>query len=247
MTTFRVIGPGRAGTAVAHGLERAGWEARPAVRRGDPLDEAAAGVDVLVVAVPDRLIPEVAAQVEPVPTTTLVHLSGALGPDALAPHHRRAAVHLLVSLTGSPRDETVLGEGAWFAVDADPGGREAAEQMVSALGGHAFHVPAERRGLYHATAAVGSNHLVALLAQVERLSDLCGVPFEAFLSLARRTLGNVEALGPAQALTGPASRGDWGTIDLHRAALPEAERELYEALSAAAARLAGRDLPPPSV
>jgi len=48
----------------------------------------------------------------------------------------------------------------------------------------------------------------------------------------------VKEVGPQDALTGPASRGDMATIDAHLAALPEAERSTYVALAHAAFELA---------
>jgi len=203
---------------------------------------AAAGTDYLFITVRDVDIPAVAAAVEPDPAAVVVHLSGAAGPEILGPHPRRAAVHPLVSLTEERGADTLL-SGTWFGVDADPGATQAAAELVSALGGRSLAVPAERRALYHATATVASNHLVALLGQVERLASELGLPPEAFIALARGSLDNVAALGAARALTGPVARGDWETVQRHRAALPPRERDLYEALAAEAARLAGRDLP----
>ena len=66
--------------------------------RGDDLAGAARGVDVLVIATPDDAVAAVAAAVSPVPSTTVVHLSGSLGLDALEPHPRRGALHPLVPL-----------------------------------------------------------------------------------------------------------------------------------------------------
>ena len=48
---------------------------------------------------------------------------------------------------------------------------------------------------------------------------------------------NIETLGPSEARTGPASRGDSQTIALHLRALPEDERSLYKLLSDNAKRL----------
>ncbi|MGH9194032.1 MAG: DUF2520 domain-containing protein, partial [Acidimicrobiales bacterium] len=81
-------------------------------------------------------------------------------------------------------------------------------------------------------------HLVALLGQVERLSEAAGVPFEAYVDLAQATLDNVAALGPAAGLTGPAARGDEATIRRHLRALPPDERRAYRSLADAARRLA---------
>src|SRR5439155_6907711 len=142
--------------------------------------------------------------------------------DVLDPHPRRAAIHPLRSL---PTSDTDL-NGAWFAVAGDPVG----DEIVDALGGHRVHVDDGDRAAYHAAACMASNHLVALLGQVERVAGTSGVPFEAYLDLAGATLDNVAELGPAAALTGPAARGDLNTIERHLAALDPSERPAYEAL-----------------
>ncbi len=96
----------------------------------------------------------------------------------------------------------------------------------------------------HAAAVVASNHLVALMGQVQRIGAAAGVPLQAYLDLAAGTLDNVAELGPQAALTGPVSRGDWATLRRHLAAIEPSERPAYLALAEAAARLAQRELPP---
>jgi hypothetical protein len=66
------------------------------------------------------------------------------------------------------------------------------------------------------------------------------VPLAAYLDLARASLGDVVALGPAAALTGPVARGDTATVERHLAAIDPEERPAYLALADRAARLAGR-------
>ena len=88
---------------------------------------------------------------------------------------------------------------------------------------------------------VASNHLVALLGQVERIAAEVDVPLDALIGLARGSLDNVAALGPADALTGPASRGDDETIERHREQLRQRlpdELPAYDALVDLARRLA---------
>jgi predicted short-subunit dehydrogenase-like oxidoreductase (DUF2520 family) len=104
-----------------------------------------------------------------------------------------------------------------------------------------FRLDPADRVRYHATACIASNHLVALLGQVERLAERTGVPFEAFLPLVRGTLDNVAELGVAPALTGPVARGDHETVARHVDALPTDERDTYLALVLEARRLNGRD------
>ena len=229
--SLRVIGPGRAGGSLAGALGAAGWRIERPVRRGEDVVGAAAGVDLLVIAAPDGAIASVAAAVAP-GDAVVAHLAGSLGLGALEPHERRAAVHPLVSLPNAEVGAERLRDGAWFAIAGDP----LAADVVADLAGHAFGVADADRAAYHAAACIASNHLVALLDQVERVAP-DGVPLAAFLDLVRGTVDNVAALGPAAALTGPAARGDWATIERHLDALDPAERPAYEALMQAARRL----------
>ena len=235
MTSVRVVGPGRAGTSMARALHGAGWEVADPVGRGQPVADAARGVDLLVIATPDAAVAEVAAAVEPVEATVIAHLAGSLGLDVLAPHQRRASVHPLVALPDPELGSERL-RGATFAVAGDP----MAEEVVRALGGRSFTVDDDHRAAYHAAACIASNHLVALLGQAERVAATAGVPLDAYLDLVRATVENVAALGPARALTGPAARGDLATLDRHRAVLDPAELAAYDAMVELAARLAGR-------
>ena len=232
--SLRVIGPGRAGRSLAGALERAGWDVAGVLGRGDDIAGAATGVDLLVIATPDVAVATVAQAVTPVPATVVGHMAGSLALDVLAPHVRRASIHPLVSLPDPEIGAARLAANAWFAVAGDG----FAHHVVDALGGRAFSVPDDQRAAYHAAACIASNHLVALLGQVERVATTVGVPFEAYLELARATVDNVAALGPKQALTGPAARGDTATIEKHLAALAQDEHPAYEALAAEARRLA---------
>jgi predicted short-subunit dehydrogenase-like oxidoreductase (DUF2520 family) len=234
----RIIGPGRAGTSLARALTAARWDVAPLLGREDDPAPAARGVDLLVIATPDDRVREVARAVEPVPGTVVAHVAGSLGLRALAPHPRRAAVHPLVALPTPALGARRL-VGSWFAVAGDP----LAHEVVRALSGRWFEVSDADRPVYHAAAVIASNHVVALLGQVERLSEAVGVPFEAYVDLARATLDNVAALGPAASLTGPAARGDEATIRRHLRALPPEERRAYRVLADAARRLAQQPRP----
>lgn len=233
MPTLRVVGPGRAGLSLARALEHRGWDLAGVLGRGDDVGPAARDVDLLVLATPDAAIAAVAAAVEVVPTTVVAHLAGSLGLDVLGRHPRRAAIHPLVAMPDAEVGASRLLAGAWFAVAGD----ELAQRVVGDLGGRWFEVEDEHRSAYHAAAVIASNHLVALMGQVERVAATAGVPLEAYLDLVRATVENVAELGPTAALTGPVARGDWDTIARHVAALDPSEREAYEAMVRAARRL----------
>ena len=233
--TVRVVGPGRAGGSIATALRDVGWTVDLLDRDAD-LSGAADGVDLLLLCVPATAVAQVAAQVRPMPTTVVAHVAGALGLDVLAGHERAAALHPLVSMpTAAVGAERLV--GAWFATAGDP----FVHQVVTALGGRFVDVADADRVEYHAAAAIASNHLVALLGQVQRVADDVGVPLEAYLDLVRGGVESVAAMGPAAALTGPVARGDVDMVRRHLAALPEVERPAYRALALEAALLVGRE------
>jgi predicted short-subunit dehydrogenase-like oxidoreductase (DUF2520 family) len=258
--TAALIGPGRAGTTIALGLIEQGWKivavagrapdaasttaaalalsARPAL-----VSEVARGAALLIVATPDRSIEQAVNTAEPSiePGALVVHLAGSRGLDvfdalrAKRPGVRVGALHPLQSFPSATAGLERL-HGAWAAIAGDA---EVAD-LAHALGLRTFDVPDEERNRYHTAAVVASNHLIALLGQVERIAASCGVPFEAFAPLVRASVENAFALGPAEALTGPIARGDLATVERHLGALDTAERDAYRALAREAARLTGR-------
>jgi predicted short-subunit dehydrogenase-like oxidoreductase (DUF2520 family) len=231
---IRIIGRGRAGGALAGAL--AGRAAVETLGRG-PNRKAASGVDLLVLAVPDQVIAHCAMSIEP-GDAVVSHLSGATLLSALSPHARVASLHPLVSIP-DPIEGARRIRGAWMAVAGDP----LINEVAGLLDGRTFQVDDAHRALYHATAAIAANHLVALMGQVERLAALIGVPSRPFLDLAVGALANTVDSGAAAALTGPVTRNDWETVRRHLAALPATEHALYLALMGEVAATAGRDIP----
>lgn len=250
-----LVGPGRAGTAVATALVDVGWRVAAVAGRTPeaPSTQAAAArfdapattvrdavrdVDLVVIATPDAAIGAVAAELaSTVRREALVlHLSGARGVDALgAVPARTGALHPLQTLPSADAGAARL-PGAWCAVAGDPQVAEIARQ----LGMQPIEVADEDRAAYHAAACIAANHLIALLAQVEQVAP---VPLEAFLPLIRAAVDNVADLGAAAALTGPVARGDVETVRGHLGALSDADRDAYLALARRAYDLSGRHDP----
>jgi len=223
MTTVRTVGRGRAGRSFAGALRAVGAEVLELSGRDPAVRDAARGVDAVLLAVPDRAVASVAASIDPVASTVVMHCSGSLDLDVLAPHGRVASIHPLATLPDSVIGAVRLRTGGYFVVDGDP----FAADVALALGGHPLVLAPGGRARYHAAAAIAANHLVALLGQVERVASTVGLPLEAFLPLARGALDDVGMLGARAALTGPAARGDAATIERHLQALDASERGAY--------------------
>ena len=217
---IQVIGSGRAGSAIAARLRERGI----AVGGDAP--------DLVLLCVPDSAIAGVAASVEPGPW--VVHVSGATPLAALEPHARRFSVHPLQTFTLARGPEQL--DGAWGAVCAETvDARATGFELAETLGLRPFELDDSARTLYHAGAVFVSNYLVTLHRAAAMLFESAGAPPEALEPLMRRTIENDFEL------TGPISRGDWTTVEAHRAAIRAARPELddlYETLAGATLALA---------
>jgi predicted short-subunit dehydrogenase-like oxidoreductase (DUF2520 family) len=177
------------------------------------------GADVVLLCVPDRAIAEVAAGIGPGPWVG--HVSGGTPLAALAPHTRRFSLHPLQTFTHDRGPEQL--DGAWAAVTGETeNARAVATALAEILGLRPFSLDDERRALYHAGAAIASNYLVTRRRVAGELLATAGAPPEALDPLMRRVIEN------GFALTGPIERGDWETVERHRAAIAEHAPDLLE-------------------
>lgn len=239
-----VVGAGRVGTAMAVLLGRAGHVVVAVSGRGPTRDRAArylpdaaflepaaaaeAG-ELVLIGVPDDLIAPTAVDLAGANALRsgqyVAHLSGARGLDVLEPVRaagaRRLGIHPLQTFpdVGHALDRI---PGCVVAVSADDeDGFFVAERIADDVLGSPFRLTDDLRPLYHAAAVFASNYLVATTAVAARLFSAAGIvdPDAAMAPLQRATLDNLRDLGPAKALTGPAARGDAGTIKRNLEAL----------------------------
>lgn len=235
-----IVGRGRIGGALAANLAGSeSFEVAALVGCDAVLRGLAERADLVLLAVTDGAVAEVAAAIAPNPAALFVHFAGSLTLDVLAPHARRASLHPLAPMPNDPVLAAARLRGAWMAMAGDPG----VSVLAEALDARTFVVDEAARARYHATATIAASHLAGLIGQVERNAAVVGVPLDAYLDLARATLDNIAALGPAAALSGPIVRRDWGTLRRHLAALGSEDRPAYLALAVEAARLVGAELP----
>jgi predicted short-subunit dehydrogenase-like oxidoreductase (DUF2520 family) len=195
-----VIGArGRVGSAVSARLRERGLTVRD-----DGVGE------LVLLCVPDRAIAEVARTVAPGPW--LAHTSGGTRLGALEPHERRFSVHPLQTFTHDRGPEQL--DGACAAVSGEtPDALAVGTWLAETLGLRPFLLADEERALYHAGAAVAANYLVTLRRAAGELVEAAGAPPEALDPLMRRVIEN------GFQLTGPIERGDWETVERHRAAI----------------------------
>jgi predicted short-subunit dehydrogenase-like oxidoreductase (DUF2520 family) len=266
-----VVGAGRVATALAVLWERAGHPVvavtgrEPTRKRArrylagarfypqDQADEGARQAQLVVLGVPDDLIEDVCARLASRRAFEsgqhLLHLSGSVGLDALSSARALGvAILSLHPLQSFPDVEAGLARlpGSTISVTAaDSEGFAYGEGLAREVGGRPFRLADEVKPLYHAAAVFCANYLVVVEGMAEQLFRLAGLddPLHVFQPLARSAFESTFAVGPGTALTGPAARGDAGTIARNLAALTERAPEAvpaYVALARLAAGLAAR-------
>ena len=234
-----IVGAGAVGTALGAALARAGWPV-VAVASRDPrrrerfrslvpgaraFSEAIAVLDeaeLIILAVPDDAIAGLAAELRMYAGQAMVHTSGALGAEvlepALAAGTQIGAFHPLVAFADTERAIAAL-RGATVAIEGDEQLAALLARMADAIGATAVRLLPGTKAAYHAAAVLAAGGFVALLDAIAELGRVAGLDEAGSLAiygdLIEQTLGNARALGIANALTGPVTRGDVGTLARH--------------------------------
>jgi predicted short-subunit dehydrogenase-like oxidoreductase (DUF2520 family) len=238
-----IVGAGAVGTALGVALARAGWPvgavaSRDAGRRerfrslvpgARGFAEATAvldDVELIILAVPDDVIPGLAGQLRMYSGQAMIHTSGALGAEALEPAMAAGtqvgAFHPLVAFADTELAVAAL-RGATVAIEGDDQLADLLARMANAIGAHAVRLAPGTKAAYHAAAVLAAGGFIALLDAIAELGRVAGLDEAGSLliygRLAEQTLANARALGIARALTGPMTRGDLGTLERHLATL----------------------------
>lgn len=275
-----IVGAGRVGTSLALALRRRRRPVTLLARRADPAGRDArnrpsppvspladwrppAGPALLFLAVPDDAIAGVAAALARRyrPATAAgwaaFHLSGAETSRLLAPLRRKGmAAGSWHPLQTFAAPDPALWKGIPVALEGDPQAVAAGRDLAARLGAEAVEIPAGSRALYHCLSTISCAHVAAQLLLCHRAlpafpESARAVLWEGWRRLAIRTLAQLDAAAPWRTVTGPAARGDWKTVELHRAALARSLPEwqsiyaaIHEFLEKAAHIPPGGDPPP---
>ncbi len=252
-----IVGAGAVGLALGVALDRAGWPVG-AVASRDParrerfrsrvgsaraFAEAEALVDdveLVILAVPDDVVPTLAARLRLYAGQAIVHTSGLLGADVLTPclaaGSQAGAFHPLVAFADLDGALAAL-HGATIAIEGDDDLAAHLADMAEAVGGSPVRLAPGTKSAYHAAAVLSAGGVTALLDTIREVAAVMGLDeggaMRVYLPLLEQTVANVRALGISAALTGPATRGDAGTVAAHLAALETGAPEaipVYRAL-----------------
>lgn len=204
-----VIGPGRAGTAIHQHACHAGL--------ASTLERTATGdVDIVLIAVPDPAVAEVAQAIPAGPLVGMV--SGSVPLGALAPHTHAFVMHPMQTIQPNRSDLQLTGCAAGITA-TDAATAQTASDLAHLLGMHPVSVAEALRPLPHIASVFASNLLLPSLVSAMEVLAAAGLDDEREVilgPLVRRAVDNALAQGIPAAATGPVARGDLATVQLHR-------------------------------
>lgn len=229
MLRVSFIGAGNVGTRMAERLRECGAEiVQICSRTGRPIRELEPDkADMVIVAVSDDAIAPVLASVPTAGNALWVHTAGSVGLDVFdaTKFPRRGVLYpLQTMLKGQPAD--------WARVPLlIEGDDPLLEQTARMMSPSVARLDSASRRRLHAAAVMCCNMVMYLWSQSERIVTGAGLDFDMLKPLIKMTLDRAMELGPANAMTGPAKRGDVRTIRGHSEALPPDIAETYRELS----------------
>ncbi|MGH7647119.1 MAG: DUF2520 domain-containing protein [Gemmatimonadaceae bacterium] len=253
-----VLGAGRVGRGLARAFRDAGVDVIGLHGRhpGEPEERITMGplagtlrdATTILVTVRDAQLDAALEELSRAPLgadAVILHASGSADPAGLsalrARGHPAGTFHPLVPMADPSRAPALL-RGSYFGLDGDPAARARAHALAESLGANTLDIPPGRKAAYHAAAVLVSNFPPALLALGERVMAGTGIPADlahrALLPLWSAAAENARALPAAQAITGPAVRGDTETINANLAALRDDElaQAVYRVMTEAVKR-----------
>ena len=210
--------------------------------------------DLWMLAVPDSQISQTAAALaahsKAGPPGIAFHCSGALASAELEALRDVgwlvASAHCLLSFA-KPESALQQFSGTPCALEGDATATQELEAAFTRIGARCFALAPEHKLLYHAGAVFASNFVPVLQAVANQLWEQSAVPPDVAAhlnaTLLQNVVDNIQALGPAAALTGPAARGDVALVKRQGEAVAEwnaTAGDAYRALSQLAAQLATR-------
>jgi len=197
-------------------------------------------VDLILVAVPDHGIREVAgrlAEGDDCHSAVVLHTSGLRTSEDLAPCHASGAAvgswHPLQTFPALGRFP-VSWEGVYCAIEGDPPAVEIGEALARELDLIPWRIQVGDKLRYHAAASVAGNLTHALVVAAKEMLASTGIEphaaGEALKPLVRASLEAALAARGFEGVTGPLTRGDSKTIAAHLAALSPPVADAYRAI-----------------
>ena len=243
---INLIGGGNVATHLAQAFTRAGHEVVGVVCRdmthakalADPIGALAINniadlppADVAIIAVPDNAIADVALQLSESGVCLVVaHTSGATPISALEPNLHRGVFYPCQTFTKA--DSIDVKQIPFLIEGSDDESYAVLYQLAKSISQKVTSCDGSQRALLHVAAVFGSNFANHLLLNAKDFMERAGLPFDTLRPLMEQTVAKAFEIGPLEAQTGPARRGDSKTMEHHETLIDnELQKKIYKLLT----------------
>ena len=189
---------------------------------------ASADADACIIAVSDAQVGAVSRAL-PAMSGVVAHTSGSVGIDALSAHPRRGVFYPLQTFS---REAAVDISAVPFLIEGNtPAVTDELAALARSLSRSVTIAPSEVRARVHVAAVLACNFPNYLWGCAQRVLQGAGLDLKLLRPLLQATLDKAMDLGPDEAQTGPARRGDTEVCERHMRALPPDVAQIYQLIT----------------
>lgn len=222
------IGAGNVAEALCQGLKAAGHRILSIASRGGDSAHALAATtgaeersdlsvpdncDILILAVTDTSVAEVAREVILPGRTVIAHTAGSVSLDALGRSQRAGVFYPLQTFTKGFVAE--LKKVPFFIEATDEPALNLLRELATGIGAGAWDCDTEKRRHLHVAAVFANNFSNFMMTTGEAMATEAGFDPSLLRPLMEETVRKALRTGPERAQTGPAVRDDYRTIESH--------------------------------
>lgn len=197
------------------------------------LDFAESEAEIFIIAVSDDAIMEVADEIILPEESILVHTSGSVSIEALG-YSSASYTGIFYPLQSFSQDRAIAFEEVPFLLESeDQTTLQKLKKLAKSLSHLQYVVKSKDRKALHVAAVFASNFSNHMIRLAEEIMARQGLDFEMLKPLIIETISKSLELGAKKAQTGPASREDMNTLEVHHQFLNYNEQiaEIYRLVS----------------
>ena len=181
----------------------------------EDLDFSESTADVFIISVSDQAIEEVAREIVLPENAILVHTSGSV-PLSILGYAATPNIGVFYPLQTFTKSQQVDFETVPLLVEGENKfTTQILGQIGTLLSQNVQEVSSAQRRQIHVAAVFACNFTNWMLVQSQELMEKAGLDFKLLQPLIAQTINNSLEIGPQNAQTGPAKRGDLEILDQH--------------------------------
>jgi predicted short-subunit dehydrogenase-like oxidoreductase (DUF2520 family) len=239
-----IVGPGKVGTVLGKRLQQNNYEIVSIIGKNSSstsscaeflncnnfstsIEDISSRTNLILISVPDSEIKNVSRKISEnkklkFKELTVFHTSGALSASILSSLGLKGSkifsIHPFQTFASV---SSVLNnmEGVFYGIEGQKSVLKIASNIVQDLGGNPVIIPSSLKPLYHAAGVLASNYYITFVRKIYSIfKELKINPTEynrILKPIMSQSLENLEKLPEYNAITGPISRGDSSTIEMH--------------------------------